>query len=171
MKRRILLCDCFVSLTIFAWALLGPWNATWASPYTAAEVTSGFPRHPLQPVFSAAWFQAALYCLLFSFCSLRFLSSTLIAAERLRMVQTVTAFSAMRFMAPPDNFLSSIPPFCSFRSSRLSSTTICGDSMLLVRSAFAGGLAITIAVFVLILFASSLVIRTTDVALSPDPIA
>ncbi len=35
----------------------------------------------------------------------------------------------------------------------------------------AGGLAITITVFVLILFASSLVIRTTDVALSPDPLA
>ena len=169
--RRILLCDCVVSLTIFAWALLGPWDRILGFSVYRSRGNVWLPTPPAAASFfrsmvSSGSLLFAVFFLLTSVLIFYFnrrgkasdgsnregiLCHAFYGSARQLFVK-YSAVLLVSFISP--FFYNYMWRFHVTRSFRI-----------------AGGLAITIAVFVLILFASSLVIRTTDVALSPDPLA
>src|SRR5580692_9063987 len=171
MRRRILLSDCVVSLTIFAWAMLGPWDRMLGFSVYRSRGSVVLPTPPAAASFfrsmvSSGSLLFAVFFLLTSVLILYFnrrgkasdgsnregiLCHAFYGSARQLFVK-YSAVLLVSFISP--FFYNYMWRFHVTRSLRI-----------------AGGLAITVAVFLLVLFASSLVTRTTDVAISPDPLA
>jgi hypothetical protein len=162
MKRRILLCDCVVSLTIFAWSLLGPWDRILGFSVYRSRGNVWLPTPPA----AASFFRSIVSSGSLLFAVFFLLTSVLIfsfkragaapgGATREGILyhafygsarQLFVKYSAILLISfiSPYNYMWRFHVTRSFR--------------------IAGGLAISITVFVVILFASSMVIRPTEVA-------
>jgi hypothetical protein len=164
MTRRILLYDCVVSLTIFAWALLGPWDRILGFSVYRSRGNVWLPTPPAAASFFRSMVSSGslLFAVFFLLTSVRIfyfkrrgkasdgstregLLYQAFYGDARPLFVKYSGVLLVSFLSP--FFYNYMWRFHVTRSFRI-----------------AGGLAITIALLVVILSTGSLVIRTTPVA-------